>query len=43
MLAEIPLEPKLNEDDLLSVLKENKALAAAFSSVARGIGGRRHS
>lgn len=43
MLAEIPLEPKLNEDDLLSVLRENKALAAAFSSVARGIGGKRHS
>jgi ATP-binding protein involved in chromosome partitioning len=43
MLAEIPMEPKLNEDDLLTVLKENKALAAAFSSIARGIGGRRHS
>jgi ATP-binding protein involved in chromosome partitioning len=43
MLAEVPFEPKLNEDELLTVLKENKALAAAFSSVAWGIGGRRHS
>jgi hypothetical protein len=43
MMAELPLEPKLNEDDMLSVLKENKALAAAFSSMARAIGGRRHS
>lgn len=43
MLAEIPLEQKLNEDDLLSVLKDNKALAAAFSSLARSIGGKRHS
>jgi ATP-binding protein involved in chromosome partitioning len=43
MIAEIPLEPKLNEDDLLTVLKENRALAASFSSIARGIGGKRHS
>jgi ATP-binding protein involved in chromosome partitioning len=43
MMAELPLEPKLNEDDMLSVLKENKSLAASLSSIARGIGGKRHS
>ena len=43
LLAEVPMEPKLNEKKLLWVLKEKKEVAAAFQAIARGVGARRHS
>jgi len=43
LLAEIPLEPKVNEEDLVTVLKKRKEVGEAFEAVARGIGVRRQS
>jgi ATP-binding protein involved in chromosome partitioning len=43
LLAEIPLEPKVNEEGLLLLLKNNKELAEAFRSLSKGVGARAHS
>ncbi len=43
LLAEIPLEPKVNEEDVFAVLKKRKVVSAAFETLAQSIGGTRHS
>jgi ATP-binding protein involved in chromosome partitioning len=37
LLAEIPLEPKVNEEDFLAVLKDSNEVAQAFKAIARTV------
>jgi ATP-binding protein involved in chromosome partitioning len=43
MLAEVPFEPKVNEEDLLTVLKESREIGGAFKAVAGAVSRRSHS
>ena len=43
LLAEVPLEPSINQDDFVSALKSSAAVADAFRKIAKAIGGKPHS
>jgi len=43
LLAEVPLEPKVNEEDLLKVLENSKEIADAFKAVALSVRRGHHS